>query len=318
MKNRALVLLSGEGTTLPSAEAKALFLAYDQDSKFESPHRRILIADSRADPLRVGSRIAFARRVGRLVESRAEAAGIVEGHRVRFRSIDVRERQGAASPEPYMEGLDVTVDLDDPEYELTVVRGDDEYFAVTAPTMMKQGWSMRRPRKRPFFHPAAIFPKLSRALVNLTRCREGEVFLDPFCGTGSIPIEAHVIGARVLAADIADNMVRGALRNMKHFGQDWLGVIRADAGMTPIRGADAVATDIPYGRASSARGRAPKDVMEDLVARVASLMSSGSLLVVMHPQTVPAPESRELHILEEHHLHVHKLLTRTITVLGRR
>ena len=55
---------------------------------------------------------------------------------------------------------------------------------------MRQDWVIRRPRARPFFHPAAIFPKLSRALVNLSRVGAGEVFLDPFCGTGSLLLEA--------------------------------------------------------------------------------------------------------------------------------
>ncbi len=317
MKNRSLVLLSGEASTLPAAEARALFLAYDPLSSFESPEPRILIAESSADPVQVGSRIAFARRVGQIADE-SELSGRVAGHRVRFRSFDIRRSRSPAEPEDYMAGLDATVDLVNPEFELTLVRGDEDYLAITAPATMNQGWSMRRPRKRPFFHPSAIFPKLSRALVNLTRCREGGVFVDPFCGTGSIPIEAHLVGARVVAMDLSPRMTQGAAKNMRHFGQEWLGAIRADSTSPPLRAVDAVATDIPYGRASSTEGRTPRVMIDLLLPALAGVMAPGSFLVLMHPQSDAVGGSGTFSLLEEHDLQVHKLLTRTITVLERR
>ena len=250
MKNRTLVLLSGEGTTIPAAEAKALYLAYDPASRFESPEPRVLIADSQTDPLRVGSRIAFARRVGRLVEDRSQMADYLSGRRVRFRCFNLGEGP-CPKPDGYLDGLRVEVDLLAPEYELTLVRGERDYTAVTMPGRMTQRWSGRRPRLRPFFHPSAMFPKLSRALVNMSRCKEGEVFLDPFSGTGSIPLEACLIGATVVAMDVSEKMVRGGKRNLEHFSQRWAGTVRADSLSPPVRGIRASATDIPYGRAAS-------------------------------------------------------------------
>ncbi len=278
----------------------------------------MLLAESNADPFKVGSRIAFARRVGRLVEDHSQAAELLKGRRVRFRCFDLGGSERAPDPEKYLGGIDSTVDLQDPEYELTLVRGDEEYLAITAPGAMRQAWATRRPRHRPFFHPSAIFPKLSRALVNLSRCKEGDVFLDPFAGTGSIPIEARLVGARVVAVDQAEAMVRGALSNMKHFGQDWMGVIRADSIHLPLSAVDAIATDIPYGRASSTRGRGPEEIMELLLPLLARVMKPNSLLVLMHPQQIPVGGTEAFSLQEEHHLHVHKLLTRTISVLRRR
>jgi len=312
-----LVLLSGERTTLPMAEAKSLFLAYDPSSSFEEAGTRLLVAHSAADPFKVGSRIAFARRVGLLVESQTEAAALLRGRRIRFRCYDLAQEKGEPDPERYLEGIDSVVDLRNPEYELSLVRGKDEFLAVTAPAAMKQGWSTRRPRGRPFFHPSAIFPKLSRALVNLSRCKEGDVFLDPFAGTGSIPIEAHLVGARVVAVDQAERMVRGATSNMKHFGQSWLGNIRADSTLPPLTTVDAIATDIPYGRASSTRGRRPSEILDLLLPPLEHIMKPGSRLVLMHPQEVAVSGTPGLAVEEEHHLHVHKLLTRTISILKR-
>ena len=317
MKSKSLVLLSGEGSTIPQAEARALFLTYDQDSTFHSPEPRVLIAESTSDPAVVGSRIAFARRVGRLMEDRGDLRRRIQGRRVRFRGFDLREEGHPPDPADYLEG-DVTVDLDAPELEVTLVRGVRDYLALTAPGQMRQGWSLRRPRKRPFFHPSAIFPKLSRALVNLSRCREGDTFLDPFAGTGSITLEARLTGANVVAVDLAEKMTRGCLANMRHFDQEWMGIIRADSVRLPVRKVGAVATDIPYGRASSTRGRRPSEMISFLVPALASAMDLRSVMAIMHPQEVPVKGTKDFAVLEEHHLHVHKLLTRAITILERR
>jgi tRNA (guanine10-N2)-dimethyltransferase len=300
------------------AEARALFLAYDHDSTFESPEPRVLIAESAADPFKVGSRIAFARRVGVSISSPAEAAEMLRGHRIRFRCFDTQPKGDRPDPERYLSKVDSTIDLRTPEYELTLVRGVGDYLAVTSPGRMEQGWSTRRPRKRPFFHPSAIFPKLSRALVNLSRCKEGDVFLDPFAGTGSITIEASVAGAQVVGIDLSERMARGALSNMTHFAQEWLGVLRADSIHLPLRRADAVATDIPYGRASSTRGREANDIPRLLLPVVGAVTRPGSFVVLMHPLDLSIEQTAEFSFEEEHYLHVHKLLTRTITILRRR
>jgi len=120
-----------------------------------------------------------------------------------------------------------------------------------------------------------------------------------------------------VAVDLSDLMARGALSNMKHYSQDWLGVIRADSAHLPVRAVDAVATDIPYGRASSTRGRLPREMLGLLLPALALVTKPGSRIVLMHPQDVAVEPSNDFESEEEHHLHVHKLLTRTITVLRR-
>ncbi len=318
MKNRSLVVLSGEATTLPLAEAKALFLAYDPLSEFEAPSPRLLVANSSADPFTVGSRIAFARRVGLIIDGPASTFHALEGRRIRFNSFDLVPSKEPADPSKYLAGVEATVDLENPEYEVTLVRAESEFISITRPAAMLQGWSTRRPRRRAYFHPSAIFPKLARALFNLSRCREGQVFMDPFAGTGSIPLEAHLAGARVLALDLSLKMAQGALSNMRKFGQEWLGVLRADSALPPLTAVDAIATDIPYGRASSTIGREPEVMLEVVLPALEQIMNRSSFMVLMHPQPVRVYGTRGLSVVEEHHLHVHKLLTRTITVLRRR
>jgi tRNA (guanine10-N2)-dimethyltransferase len=318
LKSRSLVLLSGEPTTIPSAEAKALFLAYDSGSRFDLPEPGVILAESAADPFVVGARIAFSKRVGPLISEPSEVAETVRGKPVRVRSFSLPSGGSPADPGVVLKGLEVSVDLKNPAFELTVVEGKRRYFALTSPGEMRQGWSLRRPRRRPFFHPAAIFPKLSRALVNFSRCKEGELFLDPFAGTGSLAIEASVVGARVVALDRAEKMTRGSLVNMKKFGQEWLGVVRCDSFSPPVTRVDAIATDVPYGRASSTGGKDAGGVVRDAILAAQSLLKRGSMLVIMHPKSLPADPGTEWSFVEEHELYVHKRLTRAITVLRRR
>ena len=295
-----------------------MFLAYDPNSEFESPAPRVLISQTEADPFQVGSRIAFARRVGFLVNSPEEAAQMLRGRRVRFRSFNLGSRNKHADPERYLNGIEAKVDLSRPELELTLIQGAVDYLAVTSPASMKQAWRRRRPRARAFFHPSAIFPKLSRALFNLSRCREGETFLDPFAGTGSIPIEAAQAGAQAIGIDISEKMVRGALANMKGFGQAWLGAVRANATMLPIGNVGAIATDLPYGRASSTHGASPTEILNNALPGLARAIRPGGFIVIMHPSDLPIELVGDLNLEQEHRLYVHKFLTRTITVLRRR
>jgi tRNA (guanine10-N2)-dimethyltransferase len=242
---------------------------------------------------------------------------LIRGRRIRFRHFDLVPKVGEPNPADFLRGIDAAVDLREPEYELTLVRGNEDYLVVTSPLAMRQGWSLRRPRRRSFFHPSAIFPKLSRALVNISRCKEGEVFLDPFAGTGSLSIEASIIGAKVVNLDRSEKMARGALANMKGLSQEWLGVLRADSTSPPLAMVDAIATDIPYGRVSSTRGRRPRDILDTALSTIGVTLSPGAVMVIMHPKDVQIEETPGFLVEEEHHLHVHKLLTRTITVLRR-
>jgi len=316
--SKSLVLLSGEGTTVPAAEAKALFLTYDPDAKFSFTERRIMIADSKVEPTLVARRVAFARRVGALLDDPADASPVLKGKKVRLSSFRTTSSKREVVPGKLLRGIDTEVDLLNPDYEVTVVDGEKRYFALTVPREMNQAWHLRRPRKRPYFHPSAIFPKLSRALVNLTRCREGQILLDPFAGTGSILLEAAQVSIIALASDQTRAMTRGALANMKSFAQSWLGVIRADAFSLPLTKVDAIATDTPYGRASSTLGSGRITVVERALVSFPALLKPGSRMVMMHPKDVPVTDTPGLTVEEEHHLYVHKRLTRTITILRRR
>ncbi len=293
----------------------------DPQAGFESPQARVLISSTTADIAEIEARIAYSRRVGELIDD----DGLGEEHRRALRSgtyaVRVFDLEGRSDNEGLVEELADSiggrVSLDDPDVELTVVRGEKDYLMITRPSRMSQRWAVRRPRARAFFHPSAIFPKFSRLLVNLSGGRPGQTFLDPFCGTGSLLLEAAEVGMRPVGIDLLQKMVAGATRNSTKFGQEWLGVIRADSRRLPLATVDAVATDVPYGRVSTTSGSSTSQILENLINEASSILASGSRLVVMHPESLAVEGGKGFQVDGQLHIPVHKKLTRTITVLRR-
>jgi len=319
-------MLSGESTGIPEAEARALVTDLDPSAEIELPEKGLLVAQTTADPSALEARVAFSRRVGRLVPD----ACLDDLHLSLLRSGTYRVRvYGAPGKDDeetvssIAEKVGGRVSLDDPDREVSVYLGEGgatTYIAITSPRTMRQGWVTRRPRSRAFFHPSAIFPKLSRALVNLSGVQPGEAFLDPFCGTGSLLIEASIVGAEPIGIDLARKMVRGARRNSIKYGQPWLGIIRGDSRRLPLRCVAAAATDIPYGRASSAGGSKSIDILRSLIEGAADVLSDGRKLVVMHPKSLevrPMAKGGRMRVEQELHIYIHRTLTRTVTVMRR-
>jgi tRNA (guanine10-N2)-dimethyltransferase len=321
-------MLSRESTGIPDAEARTLVEDLDPSAKFESPEEGLLVAETNADPAAVEARVAFSRRVGLLVSDgdldREHLALLRSGtYRVRVYGEDGGAEGEQETISSIAERVGGKVSLDDPDREVTAyvgLGGGKTYLAITSPRAMRQGWAKRRPRSRAFFHPSAIFPKLSRALVNLSGAQPGDAFLDPFCGTGSLLIEASIIGADPVGIDLARKMVRGARRNSLKYEQPWLGIVRADTRSLPIKQVAAVATDIPYGRASSAGGLESSEILSSLLEGAPEVLPRGKKLVVMHPKSLkvgPMAKASELRVERELDIYIHRTLTRTITVLRR-
>lgn len=81
-----------------------------------------------------------------------------------------------------------------------------------------------RDRQKPFVdsHKGMIPPKVARMLINLglgDKETKGLTLLDPFCGTGTILMEAGVIGLTTIGSDLDSVQLDGARLNLKWLGQ---------------------------------------------------------------------------------------------------
>jgi tRNA (guanine10-N2)-dimethyltransferase len=177
----------------------------------------------------------------------------------------------------------------------------------------------RRPRKRAVFHPSTMPPKLARCLVNLSEVKDGETFLDPFCGVGGIAIEASLLGCEVVGVDALSRMVRSTRRNLSHFGLKSYGLLRGDARNLPLREVDAIATDPPYGTGASTLKSTTKDILSCFLPQAKTILSGGGRVVFACPLGtggVDLAESQGFKVFDRHELYVHRSLTREILVLG--
>jgi precorrin-6B methylase 2 len=77
--------------------------------------------------------------------------------------------------------------------------------------------SMRqRGTRRPIPHSdIALSPRLARTLVNLAGLKPGQTILDPFCGSGTILIEAYGKSLRCLGLDSRASRVQEARENLQ-------------------------------------------------------------------------------------------------------
>jgi tRNA G10 N-methylase Trm11 len=100
--------------------------------------------------------------------------------------------------------------------EALVCLGKEQTFVATTIAVHNpfefQKRDVGKPVQRKIF---AISPRLARIMTNLAACTEGKVFLDPFCGVGTILQEALLAKAKVIGVDINGWCVEAAMRNME-------------------------------------------------------------------------------------------------------
>ncbi len=183
---------------------------------------------------------------------------------------------------------------------------------------VKEAWfRVRDPPKRPVYMPGTMTAKLSRVFVNLSRVKKDGLLYDPFCGVGSMLIEACVIGSRPVGMDIDERRVAGATINVEHYGC-LPAVVASDVCGSPVWRADAVATDPPYGRMTRAEGTDIWGLMNCFLDHLADVLVPGGYGVFAQALEYvddEAIEERGLKIIEVHRNWVHSSLVREIYVV---
>ncbi len=205
------------------------------------------------------------------------------------------------------------------------------FFCLLLHSVDKKQFEARKPHLRPFFSPGVIMPKFARALVNLSGIKERGLFLDPFCGTGGILIEAGLIGARIIGIDVQEKMVKGAEENLRDYGLNG-DLIVGDASKIALQdnSVDAIVTDMPYGRSSlisgsgyfttDSRSGFLKRLYQNVLNEIHRVLKARGKVVVISNSSSIYSLSREYNfrVLENHKYRVHKSLNRYIAILEKR
>lgn len=217
---------------------------------------------------------------------------------------------------------DLKVDLDSPSTIVKVfIEGEEVVAGILLSERDTKSLESRRPKARPFRHPSAIHPKLARCMVNLTRTPLGGYLLDPFAGTGSIPIEAALLGYRAVAAELRVWIARGCLANLKAYAPREAHVIAGDARRMALRRVvDGVATDPPYGRSTYIGGGGVDRLIEEFLSSLDGAAREDALVVMAYPNNYSIGDlasDHGLRIIESYTFRVHSTLTRVVSVMKR-
>ncbi|MCX8175740.1 MAG: methyltransferase [Candidatus Bathyarchaeota archaeon] len=339
------ILVSGEHPTLPKAEVKAILEAENFYFNFFDSPPRVL-------------RIDASTKAGRIVCERAAYTNVAclelvyvkdssveeflknvkdvsfegylssgESFAVSFKCIDkslkssvktVVSRIGEIISKKFS---NVKVNLKKPDKTFLVVSSNSSFLFGLVLSSPLKCFGLRSPRKKPFFHPSALQPKIARCMVNLSRVKVGgldEYVYDPFCGTGTILIEAGLIGVKkVFGSDVDIRMVKGARLNLKHYGIDG-DIFIADALNPPVLSVNHVVTNPPYGRVSKTFGKPSIFLIENFIIKALNLLKKNGTLCLITPSKINVSDVAEnlgFKVLEKHFIYVHKSLTREISVL---
>jgi tRNA (guanine10-N2)-dimethyltransferase len=195
------------------------------------------------------------------------------------------------------------------------------FFGLKQKEIQPKTYSERRPRKKPFFHPSAMPSKLARCMVNLARARMNDILIDPFCGTGSVMIEASFVGCRVLGLDIQRRMAEGCRKNLEHFKVVPEGLVVADSMRLPLSHVDCMVTDPPYGRSASTMKSTTKNIVEKVLYSVWPTLFEEQRICIASPKTLNISRiGTQLGYkhLESHYAYVHRTLTREIAVFQKK
>lgn len=340
---RLMFRLSGEHPTLPSAEIKAALKAEHRAFTVEEELDQVLIAETRAGPKTLASRLAFCHSIStHLFTAEAKEDEIlsaisstdivdllphgktfaVEVERIKRSSPHISKLELEKSiAQALKEEIEFKVSLESPDIKiLCVLTGQKCAVGVVEAEVDRKQFRLRHPTARPVFHPTTLPPALARCMVNLARAPRGGTLLDPFCGVGGILIEAGLIGVRPLGVDIQREMVEGAKANLLACGIKDFQLMVGDARSLPAMEVDAVATDPPYGRQATTGGAALEDLYRDSLPSIAGAIKRKGHLCMTSPAGLNLEEMAEgagLRLIEKHGQRVHRSLTRVIHVFKR-
>lgn len=306
---RLLFFLSGEHSALAEAEVRALFEIYGMNWTPLHRDHQIVIYDGEVFPEL--SRLSMTHKILNLDFSLKYKSFRVRVKRIQSH-IDTLKMEKKIADSLQKEYGPLPVDLETPEQEVYCIVQKGTPFTGLTLMDFPYSYEKRKPQYRPYFHPSSLHPRLARTLVNLSRARTE--ILDPFCGTGGILVEAGLMGLRVKGLDISPDMIRGSRENLDHFNISPYELHQGDILDLPAHfpSVEAVATDMPYGKASRAvpsRG--------DLYATAFEVIhdiTSNACIVCPEPHDF---ERIGFRVMESFIMRVHKSLNRHIYILSR-
>jgi len=327
---KLLLELSLECESLARAEAESAMRALGADPKTIAEYPGVLVTEAEVDALKLSKRLGLCHYVSEWLgtcnpkDLESTARGIDLEGPIRVRSTKVGEAPAGVKLDDVSRKIGAIlggsrgVDLRSPRSDVRVIFSDKVHLGKVVGSIDRASFEKRKNRNMPFKYPISVHPKFARALVNLTRVREHQTLLDPFCGTGAIIVEACLVGLSSIGSDLSEKMIEGARSNLRHIGVN-AKLVKCDVGAIEqeVGHVAGIGTDPPYGRSTSTNGEAISALYSRSFAAFAGVLTKGSRVAVVVPELELARRRPGFRLAESHDLWVHRSLTRHFCVLER-
>jgi tRNA G10 N-methylase Trm11 len=111
--------------------------------------------------------------------------------------------------------------LTPPNAEILAIFSEEKLYIARTRIVYDSMLQQYRDESRPFVSAEiSTSPKICRTLLTLAGARPGDTVLDPFCGTGTLLMEAALLGMKCIGVDIDGDQVQGARSNLKWLTKD--------------------------------------------------------------------------------------------------
>jgi len=342
MSDRFVAVLSGDNVALANAELRALLEILGLKSSAVPITRRMMIFEANdRDAAEIIRRAGYIKSVIKpiIIEKSGEISGsslmldnfshvihspiMIRAEKLGISIIDLSSRSIEKKIFEVLSRVvpDLKINFESPLTTIKVYVEDDSIVGgILIGEKDARALESRRPGRRPFMLPSAIHPKLARCLVNLTRARRNGYILDPFMGTGSIPIEASLMGYTAIGVELKSWICYGGAKNVRLLGDySRTHAIVGDSRklMFARRFIDGVATDPPYGRSTTILGGELSEMLETVFSQLLEIIKEGARVVIALPEGTPLTdrlESMGLKVEERLRERVHASLIREIIV----
>jgi tRNA (guanine10-N2)-dimethyltransferase len=319
--NDYFFLQRGELVELGNGELRSLVRTYQPKATINNVNDRVVLVSGELDIEKITSRAACTKLAGRLLQvsnkvTGFELNGIMKNYKtfacdlvnLSKQPIDMHVLSELGNyvkqQAPWL-----NVSLENPDVIVTLIKTETETVMGIVDRKKSVKWKGESRRKRQYFHPVALESRLCRAMINLAMVREDNTILDPFCGTGSVMLEANSMKINSIGCDLSSKMCRGALTNLRNSNSF---LINCDALSLPLKmdNIDAIVTDLPYGRAASTLKRRPKELLNEFLDVIVEMKGKRCCIMCRKGDEEEFPN-----IVEQYDIYEHKNLTRKLMVL---
>jgi tRNA (guanine10-N2)-dimethyltransferase len=308
---QSFFVLPSQYEDLARNEVISISKSYDSKTNSRS-ESRLVILKSKVSWKKVASRATFVRTSGNIIDTFDDISKIdppiPKPMSFVCRTINLSSRKLSPSSLERQAGEVLKnrwgsrVSLSNPHITVYLIITDSEKYLGYADCQIEPKLPIKVIK-----HPHELDMKLSRCIVNLSLLKEGKTLCDPFCGTGTVLLQAESMKINSIGIDFDPRMCSITRKNLAVNGFKSKVINSSYTEIQNIKGTiDAIVTDLPYG-ISSRSSVSPKKLIKDFV----SIVPKRKKLVIVYKKGL---DMEEMGKAKKYEIYRHKSLTRVIAV----